>query len=186
MPVIVKDSEGGTFTPHPEGQYAAVCIDVHDLGVIETKWGNKHKIDIYFWCGRRKEDETGEPASYEDGTPIYLTVRERFTATLNEKGNLRPFLERWRGRKFTTDELKGFDLEQLIGAPAFLQISHNEWDGKVFANIDTIMKLPKGEDKLAVPEDYVRFADRKDTDASEPEPAGVGAGPDEEDDGLPF
>jgi hypothetical protein len=185
MAIIVKDGGGGNFTPHPEGQYAAVCVDIHELGEIETKWGRKHKIDLYFYCGYRKHDEQGNEVTDDEGRPIYLFVRERFTPTLSEKGNLRPFLERWRQKKFTPEELKGFDLEKLLGASAYIQISHNEWEGKKFANIDTIMKLPKGETAPVIPSDYVRFCDRQEQE----EPAvGVGASgsPFAEDDDLPF
>lgn len=153
MAIIASNSGGGTFTPHPEGQYPAVCADVQDLGLVQTTWQgqtkSKHMIYVYFYCGERKED----------GTP--LLVRERFTLSLNENARLRPFLENWRGRKFTAEEEKGFDVEKLIGAPAFLQIAHNAAnDGKVYANVQTIMRIPQGLAAPTLPADFVRPSQR--------------------------
>lgn len=160
MPVMASKSGGGTFTPHPEGQFVGVCVDVHDVGLVAVTFQGhtkqQHKVDLYFFCDEWRDSEKGErwPA----------TVRERFTLTLDDRGRLRPFLESWRGQAFTEEEEEGFDLEKLIGAPAFLQIIHNESNGKVYANIKTIMKLPKGMARLEVPAEYVRVKDRPPRD----------------------
>jgi hypothetical protein len=72
-------------------------------------------------------------------------LSKTYTATLNEKGNLRKDLIAWRGRDFTPEELKAFDLRNIAGAPCMLQIVHKvKQDGSKFANIAAIMKLPKG------------------------------------------
>lgn len=190
MPIIATNNGGGSFTPHPEGQFAATCADVHDLGMLEVVWEGvkkrQHKIDIYFFGGEFMERE---------GKQIPLMVRRRFTLSLNEAGNLRPFLESWRGKKFTAEEEKGFDVEALIGAPAFIQVSHNENAGNVYANIDTIMRLPKGMPAPEVPLDYQRMCFRPAKDA-QPAMAGAGAAKSDtyadfpadfpEDDDLPF
>jgi hypothetical protein len=57
-----------------------------------------------------RSDERGDRAPF--------LVSKRYTLILNEKGNLRPMLEAWRGRKFAPQELKGFDLERLLGSAA--------------------------------------------------------------------
>jgi hypothetical protein len=179
MPIIVKD--GGDFENHPEGQYRAICMDVVDLGMIENKkWGKmQHKIALVFHT----------EAKMKDGRPF--EIWERFTATLADNGYLRPFLQNWRGKAFTPAEVAGFDLETLIGASAYIQVLHNESNGKTYANIDSIMKLPKGTAKLTATEGYERRKDRKTEVSQTPEPVGVGpSNPgdayDAEDDDLPF
>ncbi len=159
MSLVVKD--GGEFENHPEGQYRAVCVDVVDLGMVENKQFGKmqHKIAVVFHS----------EAKMKDGRAF--EVWERFTATLNERGRLRPFLQSWRGRAFTEAELEGFDLEKLIGVNAYLQIIHNHSNGKTFANVSGIMLPPKGTVKLAVPADYERRKDRKPEVSKTPEPA---------------
>lgn len=155
MAIIVSDNGGGgNFEPHPEGSFNAVCVDVYDAGVVQTQYGPKHKIRIYFFCGEwTKPNDKGER--------FPMLVSEQFTATLSEKGNLRPFLERWRGQKFTAQELKAFDVEKLIGAPAFVQVTHNPDGDKTWANIDAALKLPKGSEAPAIPADFERRHERE-------------------------
>lgn len=135
MAILASENSSSTFTPHPAGNFASVCVDVDDLGMIEVTWQNQkktqHKVDIWWYCGLQ-DAENDRP----------LLVRRRFTLSLSEKGNLRPFLENWRGKKFTAEELKGFDLEKLLNVPAFLQVGHNDSGGKTYANVDAIMTLP--------------------------------------------
>jgi hypothetical protein len=38
---------------------------------------------------------------------VTMGGRAQYTLTLAEKGNRRPMLEAWRGRKFTAQELEG-------------------------------------------------------------------------------
>ena len=66
------------------------------------------------------------------------------TASLGKKANLRKFLETWRGRKFTDDELKGFELAKLAGLGCLITLVHSERNGAVYANIEGCAKLPKG------------------------------------------
>lgn len=163
MPIIASAAgESGTKYLHPADQYGAVCIDIIDLGKVKTEFNNKvkfqHKIVIRFWCGEYNEE--GEP----------LFVGERFTLSLHEKAALRPFLEAWRGKRFTAEELNGFDIENLIGAHALIQVSHATRGEKTYANIDSIMKLPKGSEQIMPLADYVRVCDRPREDSThEPE-----------------
>lgn len=67
-------------------------------------------------------------------------VVKRFTRSLNEKSSLRNFLEKWRGSKYTPEELQqGVDLENLIGLNATLFIVHNETEERTYANIESIL-----------------------------------------------
>ena len=166
MAIIAKDTGGG-FTPHPEGQFRAVCVDVVDRGIVETTWQGKtrsqHKIRVVFQTEEQMPD--GKPAM----------ASRSFTLSLGEKSALRPFLEAWRGRKFTGEELAGFDVEKLIGAGAVIQIVHEHKGEKVYDNITSVMKLMKGMEPLKA-RDYVRVQDRI------PAMAGHDDGPPPEDD----
>ena len=149
--------EDPSLYPVPdEGLHSAVCVDAISIGKIETPWGAKHKVSLIF------ELETTD----EDGRRFI--VGKRFTKSLNEKASLRKFLEKWRGSKYTPDELqKGVDLENLIGLNATLFIVHNETsEERIFANIESILPhkdkngavvlydlLPSGE--------YIRVKERE-------------------------
>ena len=153
MPIIAKDSRK-EFTPAPEGLHQAVCVDVVDMGLQSTPWGDKQKVDLRWQLDAK--DETTNRA---------FIVTRRYTNSLNEKATLRQHLEAWRGRKFTGEELQGFDLEKLIGVNCQVQIVQELSDqGRIFANIQAIVPLGKGMTKIRPSEDYVRVVDRTNLD----------------------
>jgi len=43
-----------------------------------------------------------------------LMISKRYTMSLGEQSTLRKDLESWRGKKFTPEELQGFDLNACI------------------------------------------------------------------------
>lgn len=133
MPIIASAKAGGDFKPCPAGVHDAICVFVEDIGHEHSELYSKfiHKV-VICW-------EVNEPMS--DGRP-YM-VSKRYTLSLSDKALLRKDLEGWRGQKFTEDQLKGFDLEVLRGKQCQLQIIHNEKNGKVYANLQTV--LPKGK-----------------------------------------
>lgn len=142
--MIVK--RGGSFTPAPEGVHDAVCVDVVDLGMIDGMWGTQPKIRLAWELEETMPDGRRYIAS------------KRYTPSLHEKATLAKDLRSWRGRPFTAEELAGFELDNVIGAPCKLVIQHDERDGNVYANVVTIMKATK---KLAPSGDYVRVKDRE-------------------------
>ena len=147
MAIIAKASTR-EWEPAPEGLHQAVCCDVVDLGEIATDWGIRPMVQIKWQIDYLRED-----------TKPYL-VQRRFTNSLHEKAALRHILESWRGKRFTDEELQGFDLEQLIGANGQIQIIHKQVaDGRIFANVQAMLPLAKGMDKLKVA-DYIRVVDR--------------------------
>ena len=145
MALVVQQK---SYTPAPEGIHAAVCVDVVDLGMKETQWGSKHKCRIVWELA----------APMEDGRRF--TIQQQFTVSLHEKSGLFKTLKAWRGRPFTAEELAGFDLEKVIGAPCQLVVTHAEEEGKTYANITAIMKAdPKN--RLPASGKYVRAKDRE-------------------------
>lgn len=162
MPIRVKDTST-PMTPAPEGLYQAVCVDVVDLGIVKSSFGDKHKVAVY-WQIDQLNEESGKR----------FLVTKRYTASLSEKATLRKDLETWRSKKFTKEELDGFDLEVLLGVNCQIQIVHNASDdGTVYANVQAVVPIGKGMTKMR-PESYVRKIDReksngKPTAAEEPD-----------------
>lgn len=137
MGLTVADSGGGDFKLPPEGNHLAVCFALIDMGMQETSFGSKHQVRM----GWELCDEL-----MDDGRPF--SVWKNYTASLNEKANLRKDLERWRGRAFTDEELAGFDLKAVVGVPCLVQVTHNEsGNGKTYANVTGVSSLPKGIQK---------------------------------------
>lgn len=154
MAIIARDTGTTDFEPAPEGLHPAICVDVVDKGMVESQWGTSHKIQI-----RWQLDGHSDAGVREDGKQWLVT--RQFTLSLHEKAALRGFLVSWRGKQFTAEELKGFDLENIVGAACMIQVLHNKsQDGqRVFANVQNIMPLHKSIPK-PVAHDYVRVADR--------------------------
>lgn len=152
MSLTVSEGATGTYTPPEAGTYPARCIGLIDLGtqtsVYEGESKSAHKLLLQF-------ELCDADARRDDGAPH--TVSKRFTASLHPKAALRQFLEAWRGRPFTPEELRGFDLPKLLGQTCLLGLVHTEKDGRTYANIASVVKLPKG---MAAPNgelDLVQF-----------------------------
>jgi len=157
---IIAKANNKEYPICPEGAWQAVCVDVIDMGVVKSNnpsWPDRQKVQIRWQVGLTYDykDENGDTH-----TRRHMIIQS-YTLSLNEKASLRHDLEAWRGKKFSPEELKGFDLEKLIGANCQLGIIHNEGtDGKIYANISAIMPLTKGTEKLEAL-DYIRVIDRK-------------------------
>lgn len=174
MAIYVGDSSREYERPE-EGLHRAVCCDVVDLGIQQTAFGPKRQVELR-WA---LEDE--------DSTGKRFVVRQRYTASLNEKAKLCQHLELWRGRKFTAAERKNFDLEVLIGVNCQLQVIHHiSDDGRTFANVQAVIGAAKGILPLVVPATYVRQRDRERAVEADPfEAQGSKAEVDDADD-IPF
>lgn len=146
MAIIASDTGGGRdFEPIPAGGAAAVCDMMVDLGMQDGgTYGPKHKVYIRFQVPEHRIQFEKDGQQFDLPAVVGVT----FTLSLSEKSNLRPFLESWRGKKFTAEEVRGFDITKVAGAPAYLNIVHEDGigknAGKTFANIASIMPLPKG------------------------------------------
>jgi hypothetical protein len=142
----LTEGNGKAFEKHPAGTPVATLIKIIDIGSQEVTWQGavklSHKIR-FVW-------ESTELMT--DGRPFI--VQRDFTASLNSKGNLRPFLEGWRGRAFTEAELAGFDPKVLIGMPCLLSLVE---DGE-YTNINSVMRLPKGMQAPKIVGDTVFFS----------------------------
>lgn len=166
---IIARGPDTNFTPAPEGLHAAICCDVVDLGVRDDGYGEKHKVELHWQLDAINED-----------TDKRFIVRRRYTLSLNEKASLRKDLETWRAKKFTPEELRGFDLEKLIGVNCQVQVVHHvSDDGRTWANVQAVVALGKGMPRMAVSKDYERLKDREKAN-------GVNGAQVEDDSEIPF
>lgn len=140
MGLTAKDKGGTDFTPIPEDLHLAICYGIWDLGSQFTQFSDhpSHQVVIIWEIpGYRGEFE-------KDGKKVNLprVISQKYTLSLHEKANLRKVLESWRGKKFTEEELKGFDLKKLLGVPCQIQVLHNVKGDKTYANVGAIIKAP--------------------------------------------
>ncbi|GAB1425952.1 hypothetical protein MASR2M16_31860 [Thauera terpenica] len=136
MALTITATDSTEFELPPAGATAARCCAVIDLGSQESTYQGETKT-------QPKVLLTFELAELRtDGTPH--RVSRRMTASLHKKAQLRAFLEQWRGRAFTDDEQRAFNVGKLLNAPCLLNLVHIERAGKQYANILSVSPVPKG------------------------------------------
>lgn len=140
--IKLTEESGGDFKRLETGVYNARCDLLADLGMRETNFGDKHKVYIRFAI----PDQTVEK---EDGTTFQMSIGSQYTASLNKKANLRKMLENWRGKPFTDEELKGFELTKLLNAPATVVVgSYVDREGKERPKIESVIRCKANVEPL--------------------------------------
>lgn len=131
-----SDTGGGSFTPAPTGTHIARCIRITDLGTQHGEYKGQPTRRNQILVTWELPDELIEV----DGKEMPITTSRFYTNSLGEKANLRKDLESWRGRTFTEDELRKFDLQTIISRPCMLTIVSGE-NGKT--KVASVSGLPK-------------------------------------------
>lgn len=145
MALILKQENKGTSFPKLEpGVYPAVCYGVVDIGEhYDKKFDKTARKVVLLWELPTEKVEI-------DGEDVSRVISKTYNMSLNEKATLRQTLKSWRGRDFTTDELQGFNLLNILGASCLLNLTNNEsTEGKVYTNIDAVTPISKGMQKPA-------------------------------------
>lgn len=150
MSLIAKDS--GDFVTVPPGMHLGRCYRIIDLGTQRSEYLGVEKFQpkVMIQFEVHGEDDQGKPLQTKDGRP--LSISKSYTVTLVDKSNLRKDLQMWRGRDFTSEELRGFELKNVLGAWAMLSITHTESNGKTYTNIAGVNPVPANMKKAGLPE----------------------------------
>jgi hypothetical protein len=155
MALIAKESGGGTFTPVPQGMHLARCYRVVDLGTQKSEYLGtiKHLPKVMLQFEVHGEDESGKAIVTAKNEP--MTISKNFTLSLAEKATLRKDLQTWRGREFTQEELRGFELKNVLGAWAMISVIKAAGaNGKEYTNVAAIMSVPPAIKKAGLPEGF--------------------------------
>lgn len=149
------------FALCPAGQHPARCVDVVFRGLFPNKFKEgamQPKISIHLMLDA--QDEDGNEVRRGDGKRFVLS--QWYTKSMNDKANLRKTLESWRGKAFDDAVAERFNLNDLINAPALVNVKHvRNAKGDEVAVIDTLTKLPRQMSVFPVEEiEWVRLKDR--------------------------
>lgn len=150
MGFTASDSGSGNFKRVPAGSHVARCFCVADLGTHTTngQYGETTNRKIRIAWEIFGEDENNDPLTIEiDGKQMPLTINKTYTLSLGEKANLRKDLAAWRGRDFTAEELKAFDVSSVLGVYCLLNVTLSETNGKTYSNVAGISPLHKSMQK---------------------------------------
>lgn len=136
---LVAKGSDSKYKSHPEGQFVAQCVDAIDLGEkVEQFQGNPpklaHKCALVFRTGE-KNDDLGE----------LIDIGKEFTVSMGDKANLRKFLEAWRGKKYTAEQVEaGVPLHKMAGNWALITVEHRtSGAGRTYANIAAVVGVPQ-------------------------------------------
>lgn len=152
MSLIISENATPKYEPISEGTHLGVCNMLVDLGMqYNEKFGKSSRQVLISW-------EIPDELIEVDGEKHGRSINKRYTASLNEKSSLRKDLASWRGRDFTAEELAAFDLKTIVGTSCLINVIHKEGsNGKIYANIAGIMRLPKGMAKAMPSEPPIIF-----------------------------
>lgn len=153
MPIIAEN-KGSDYVLIPAGNHIARCYAMVEIGTIKEEAGiyagkELHKVRLTWETPHECHD-------FGKGLQPF-SVSKEFTLSMNEKATLRKMLESWRGKSFSEEEAKRFDITKLLGLPCMINVIHKtSGKGSQYADISSIATLPKGlEAPAQVNESYV-------------------------------
>lgn len=150
---ITAKGNDSKFKPHAEGQFVGQCVDTIDLGDAVEQYQEQpkklaHKCALVFRTGERNE-QTGD----------FIDIAREFTVSMGDKSNLRKFLEQWRGKPYTAEQIEaGVPLHKLTNNHGLLTVAHKRSAAdKTYANITACVGIPKQmASSVTTYTDYIR------------------------------
>jgi hypothetical protein len=139
--------------------HLARCYRIVDLGTQKSEYQGqiKHLQKVMIQFEVHGEDDNGNALVTNKGEP--MSISKNFTLSLAEKATLRKDLQAWRGRDFTADELRGFELKNVLGAWCMLSVAKSMGNnGKEYTNIMSINPVPAAIKKAGLPEGFNKLA----------------------------
>jgi hypothetical protein len=137
--MLAKREQRDRIKPIEAGMHSAVCCGIVDLGLQLNNFNGKEQRKVLIiW-------DTDVTYVNDKGEEKTRMISQDYVLSLHEKAKLCKTLESWRGCKFTKEELDGFDLRTVLDKPCLLNITHTEKDDRVYANVDSVTPLMKGQ-----------------------------------------
>lgn len=138
MSMIASDNGGSSIPKLEGGVYTAISSAIVDLGLQKNeKFDKTQRKFMMIWTILNETIEV-------NGEQLPRQLSKEYSFSLHEKSTLRKDLQAWRGKAFTEEELRGFNILNVLNVPCQLQVLLEEKNGKSYNNIASIMALPKG------------------------------------------
>ena len=150
---MILEDTGPVFKPIPAGMHLARCFRIIDMGTQETNYEGKtdYKRKLKFVWEVHGEDEYGTPLKTDKDEPFVIT--KDYTNTWGEKGTLRKDLQSWRGKEFSDEEQRRFDIKNVLDKWCMLNVTHKagKTAGKVYANVTALTPVPSQIKTIGLP-----------------------------------
>lgn len=152
MSFFVTDT-GGSFESTPPGMHLARCYRIVDLGTQKTEYMGQvkflHKIMLGWEI--HGTDDSGKQIKMRDGRPF--AIFKNYTLSWSDKANLRLDLQSWRGKPFSNEEMRRFDLKTVLGAWCMLNVIERAGqDGKMYVNVSGVSPVPSMIKQAGLPQ----------------------------------
>lgn len=128
----------------PAGNHIARCYQMIEIGTEANEYQGEvkrqYKVRVVWEIPNEKmvfDAAKGEQP---------FSIGKDYTLSMHEKSTLRHDLKSWRGKDFTEQEAKAFDITKLLGVACMLNVIHEpKKDGSgMRAKVAGISPLPKG------------------------------------------
>lgn len=131
MAIILKETLGKQVPP---GTHIAICFRIVYCGTQpDSGFGPKKKL-VVSW-------ELPHERVMWEGKEMPMSATRFYSMAMSKKANLRKDLCAWRGRDFTPEELKHFELKAILGKGCQLVVEQGETER---SNVVGVVGLPKG------------------------------------------
>ena len=143
MSSFIVEDKGGSFESTPSGMHLARCYRIIDLGTQKSEYMGVSKLLHKIMLGWEIHgvNDDGTPIKMKDGRPFAMF--KNYTFSWAEKANLRADLQSWRGKPFTQEEMRRFDLKNVLGAWCMLNVIEKPGaDSKMYVNVAGVSPVP--------------------------------------------
>lgn len=131
---------GSSVPPLEAGTYVARCVQLVDLGdqMNELAGRLQRQVMILWEIPSERLEINGEDKP--------RVMSKTYTLSLSDRAKLRADLETWRGLPFSDEELKGFDLRNILNKGCMLTVvtKASKTTGKPYNTIGGVSKLIRG------------------------------------------
>ncbi|MDJ0503787.1 MAG: hypothetical protein PX635_00865 [Nostocales cyanobacterium LE14-WE12] len=142
MAIKATSESTANFKPIEPGTYLARAYQMIHIGTIQEEFNGEKKIHNKI---RITWELPTELKQFKEGEPERpLVISKEFTLSMHEKATLRAYLKSWRGKDFTEDEAKSFDVTKLLGVACMISVTNKESKGKLYAEISGVSPVMKG------------------------------------------
>ena len=146
----------GDFERCPPGMHLARCYSIIDLGTQKTEYMGAVKFlhKVRFNWEIHGTDDDNKPILMKDNRPF--SVNKDYTLSWGDKANLRLDLQSWRGKPFSQEEMRRFDLKNVLGAWCMLNVFERpaKTGDKIYTNVDSVSPVPSMIKKNGFPDPY--------------------------------
>jgi len=122
------------FIPHPIGPSEGIIYEIKDLGIIQTPFGDKHKVAIKIQSISHRMEEDNKP----------YVVQKLVNVSGHEAGHLYKFrCAALKKTALTDEEAYNFDDQELLNVRVGYVVTHSisSKNGNTYANLDTVWRL---------------------------------------------